>query len=158
MNNLGTQEITARLEKLAFKKTMPFCYSCYSKAPTGRCVQCGSDDLMRELAGEGVEYGVDWVIRSLIRDNLTPVETEETFEQSISDCYPETTTVGWLELDTVTVLKEMDPVSWRTAESEWIDAELSDDRLITFDNGSTYYWTQEVEEYLDEAESEKDAA
>lgn len=152
MNSLENSEIMSRLEKLAFKKTTPFCYSCYRKAPTGRCGQCESDDLMRELAGEGVEYGVDWVIRSLVRDNLTPVDTVEAFAESVSQCYAETTTVGWLKLDTVTVLKEMDPVSWRMAESEWIDTEMSEDRLMTFDNGITYYWAHEVEEYLDEAE------
>jgi hypothetical protein len=84
MNNQGTQDINARLEKLAFKKTVPFCYSCYRKAPTGRCERCGSDDLMRELSGDGVEWGVDWVIRSLLRDNLSAVNTEEAFEESVS--------------------------------------------------------------------------
>jgi hypothetical protein len=152
MNSLTTQEITARLEKLAFKKTTPFCYSCYRKAPTGRCAQCGSDDLMRELAGGGVEYGTSWVIEALIRDNLTPVNTSEAFEQSIADCYEETTKVGWIEVDTVTALKQLDPVSWRMAEGEWIDNEVSDEQLMTFDNGCTYYWTREVEDYLDAEE------
>lgn len=158
VNNTGTEEITARLERLAFKKTNAFCYSCFRTAPTGCCEVCGSDDLMRELPGEGVEYGVDWVIRSLLRENLTPVDTAEAFEQSVSDCYPETVKVGWLELDTVSVLKEMDPVSWEMAEGEWIDHELSDERLMTFDNGGTYYWTHEVEAYLDEAETDEDQA
>jgi hypothetical protein len=100
---------------------------------------------MRELAGQGVEWGVDWVIRSLLRDNLTPANTEEAFEESVSQCYPETITVGWLELDTVSVLKEMDPVAWDLAESEWIDSELSDGNLTTFDKGSNYYWSHEIE-------------
>ena len=47
--------------------------------------------------------------RFLIRDNRTPVDTAEAFEESINGCYPETTTVGWPELDTVTVLKQIDP-------------------------------------------------
>jgi len=153
-----TQNLKARLEKLAFTKTISFCYSCYRQAPTGRCDRCGSDDLMRELPGHGVEWGVDWVIRSLVRDNLTPANTEEAFEESVSQCYPKTTTVGWLELDTVSMLKEMDPVAWDLAESEWIDSELSEGNLITFDNGINYYWTYEVEKYLEEAENDAAAA
>jgi hypothetical protein len=158
MGRLDNSEIMSRLEKLAFRKTTPFCYSCYRAAPSGRCVSCGSDDLMRELAGEGVEYGVDWVIRALVRNALTPADTAEAFEDSAGQCYPETTQVGWLTLDTVMVLKAMDPISWGMAESEWIDAEVSDDSLITFDNGSTYYWTSAVEGFLDESESEENSA
>ena len=144
-----TEDLKARLDKLAFQKTSPFCYPCYRQAPTGRCERCGSDDLMRELPG----HGVDWVIRSLLRDNLTPANTENAFEESVSQCYPETITVGWLELDTVSVLKEMDPVAWDLAESEWIDSELNEGNLMTFDNGSNYYWSHEIEKYLDESDA-----
>jgi hypothetical protein len=149
-----TQDLKARLEKLAFEKTIPFCYSCYRRAPTGRCERCGSDDLMRELPGHGVEWGLDWVVRSLIQDNLIPANTEEAFEESVSQCYPETMTVGWLQLDTVSILKEMDPGAWDLAESEWIDGELSDGNLITFDNGSSCYWSHQIEEFLDQVEAD----
>jgi len=151
-----TQDLKARLEELAFKETIPFCYSCYRQAPTGRCEHCGSDDLMRELLGQGVEWGVDWVVRSLLRDNLTPANTEEAFEASVSQCYPETTTVGWLELDTVSILKEMDPIAWDLAKSEWIDSALSEGNLMTFDNGTSYYWAHEIEAYLDDCAIHED--
>ncbi len=51
------EQLMEKLRKLAFKKTIPFCYSCYSEAPTGVCSACGSDDLMRLLPGVGCEYG-----------------------------------------------------------------------------------------------------
>lgn len=143
--------LTDRLEAFAYKKTNPFCYSCYRKAPTGRCELCGSDDLMRELPGEGVEYGVDWIIKALLREHLSPADTAEAFEESVNQCYSESTAVGWLNLDTVTILKEMDPVSWDMAESEWLDNEVSEENLVTFDNGNTYYWTYEIEEFLAQA-------
>ena len=108
---------------------------------------------MRELAGEGVEYGVSWVIESLVCENLTPINAEEEFEESIRQCYPETVTVGWLTLDTVTTIRDSDPVSWRCACSEWLDSEEQDGQLITFDNGSTYYRTSDVEQYLDDEEA-----
>lgn len=105
MNNLDAS-IQNRLRKLAYGRTIPFCYLCYSDAPSGRCQTCYSDDLMRHLPGDGVEYGVDWVIRSLIRDNLTEVDAEEAFQDSIRQCYDETVKIGWIECDTVEALSD----------------------------------------------------
>jgi len=39
--------------------------------------------------------------------------------------------VGWLELDTVTVLKDMDPVSWRCAQSEWESQEADEGNIVS---------------------------
>ena len=109
---------------------------------------------MREAAGEGVDWGVSWYLPTLLRDNLTPVNAEEAFEEMVRECYPETVNVAWLELDAVTVLKDSDPLSWRMAMDEYADNQLSDEQWITVDNGATYYSTCEVEHFLDEAESE----
>ena len=35
-----------QLISLAFQESIPFCYTCYIKAPTGKCDNCGSDDFM----------------------------------------------------------------------------------------------------------------
>lgn len=142
-------EILNQLEEIAFKKTVPFCYNDYIECPTGRCPQCGSDDLMRLLPGNGCEYGTFWVIKELLSEALTPADLEEAFEQSISDCYSETVTVGWLQLDPVTVLKEMDPTAWRIARDEYIDNETEEGNLLTFDNGSTYYWKHDVDNFIE---------
>ena len=145
-------KLNSRLENLATKKSKPFCYSCYQVAPSGRCTLCGSDDLMRELAGEGVEWGLDWIIRSLIRDNLTPINAEETFEESVSSCYPDTVQVGWMTFDTIRVMKELDLIGWQIAQSDWVSSEVSDGIIMSFDNESTYYRTSDVERYLDAQE------
>ena len=142
-------ELQERLRNLAFKKTIPFCYGCYKEATTGRCNSCGSDDLMRLLPGNGVEWGHDWVVKNLIEENLSPINVGDEFEESVRSCYPETVTVGWMELDAVTVMKEVDPVSWDLAQSEWVSNEEGDGLMMTFDGGSTYYRTSEVEEYVD---------
>lgn len=142
-------EIQQKLEKLAYKRTKPFCYQCYKTAPTGRCSECSSDDLMRELDGVGVEYGVDWVIKHILETELTSVDTEEAFEDSIRSCYPETVQVGWMKLDTVQVMKDQDPISWRIAQSEWESQEDEEGNILSFDNGSTYYWVHDLEEFLD---------
>jgi len=147
MTNLSV-DIQERLKRLAFERTIPFCYSCYQEAPSGRCSKCLSDDLMRLLPGDGCEYGVDWVIKSLVKENLTAVDMEKRFEESVRETYRETTQVGWMELDTVQIMKELDPISWDVAQSDWLSSEESEGQLTTFDNGSTYYQTQDVEEYL----------
>jgi hypothetical protein len=132
-------DLEQRLDHLAFDKTIPFCEHCRIQAPLGKCDQCGSDDLSRDLAGER-GWGVDWVIASLLRDNLTPVNVEEAFEESIRESYPETTKIGWLEMDTVDVLKEVDSISWRCARGDWESFEESDERIFSLDGGCTYYW------------------
>lgn len=143
------EDLKKRLEAYAYKKSSAFCYLCYCEAPTGRCPMCQSDDLMRFVAGEGVEYGIEWVIDSLVSAHLTPANTEEAFEESVRDCYPETVQVGWLTLDTVDTIKDCDPISWDCARSEWESNELEDGNLLTFDNGATYYWLSDVEALLD---------
>ena len=142
-------EIIKNLEKIALNKTIPFCYECYKEAPTGRCNSCGSDDLMRLLRGEGCEFGLLWVIESLLLEALEPVDIKSAFQDSVTECHPETTTVGWMTLDTISILKEMDPVSWDIARSEWESAEEADGNIISFDHGSTYYWRSEVESFIE---------
>jgi hypothetical protein len=50
-----------------------------------------------------------------------------------------------MEFDTVTLMKEQDPVSLRCALSEYESNEESEGNIISLDNGSTYHWSQEVE-------------
>lgn len=110
---------------------------------------------MRLLDGVGCEWGTDWIVKHIIQENLSPATTSEVFEGVIRECYPETIQVGWLNLDTVSVIKDQDPISWKLAEEEWIDNELEEGNLVTFDNGTTYYWTFDVERFLEKAELEK---
>lgn len=138
-------EIQQRLEQLAFKRTNSFCYSCYQTVAESHCPSCGGDDFMRELEGVGVEYGTDWVIRQILSEELEPVNVDDAFEEMIREVYPEEITVGWLKLDTASVLKEMDPIAWDIAKQEWLDQE-QDEELISFDGESTYFRIQDIEE------------
>ena len=146
--------IIESLKQIAIRKSIPFCYGCYTRAPSGRCTQCHSDDLMYELPGVGVEYGADWLVREILREHLTPANTPEAFEQSVTECYPETVKIGWIEYDTVSALKELDPVSWNMAHGEWVESQVSDENLITFDNGSCHYWVSEIEHLIEKFSSE----
>jgi len=107
---------------------------------------------MRLLDSHGCEYGADWIFPILLNESLTPVDTEEAFEEMIRECYPETVSVGWLQLDVVAVIKDQDPVSWRIAKDEWLDQQVEDENLVTFDLGSTYYATYDVESYIEKEE------
>jgi hypothetical protein len=142
-------EIETKLEELAFKRTIPFCYECYKEAPSGRCTTCGSDDLMRLMPSIGVEYGTEWVIKHILRDELTAVDLAEAFENFIRECYPEATNIGFLQnYDTVSAMKELDPVAWRCAQSEWESQEESEEIILSFDGGLLYYRTSEIEDFL----------
>ncbi len=143
-------DIIYSLNQLAIARATRFCYGCYTEA-NGRCLRCGSDDLMYKLDGVGDDYGTDWLVQDLLATFLTPADTLGAFEESIGSCYPETTQVGWITVDTITALKDLDPVSWDLAHSEYIDSELSDGNLITLDNGSTYYWFSDIEHLIDRA-------
>lgn len=105
---------------------------------------------MFEVPGIGVEYGTEWLLQEILREHLTPANTLEVFEQSVADCYPETVKIGWIEYDTVSALKELDPVSWNMAHGEWVDSQVLDENLITFDNGSCHYWISDIEQLIEE--------
>lgn len=141
MNN----EILEQLKELALSRSIPFCYSCYKEAPTGCCKTCGSDDLMRLVPGVGCEYGADWVIKHILETDLTPVDLEESFENMMRECYPETTKFGWMEFDTVTLMKENDPIAWRCAVVEHESSEEADGVIVSLDGGSTYYYVNDIE-------------
>ncbi len=113
MNN----EIFEQLNKLAIKRSIPFCYGCYKEAQNGRCKVCGSDDLMRLVPGVGCEYGTDWVIKHILETELTAVDLEEEFEESIRQCYPEETQVGWMTFDTVKLIYPANFLTKRYSEA-----------------------------------------
>src|SRR5690606_41509961 len=77
--------IFEQLKTLALKKSIPFCYGCYKEAPTGRCESCHSDDLMRLLPGVGCEWGTDWIVKHIIEEELTSVDTEDRSEEHTSE-------------------------------------------------------------------------
>ena len=144
------KNIESNLKSIAYKKSIPFCYSCYKEAPSGVCKTCHSDDLMRLIPGVGCEYGTEWVVEELLKEDLEAVDTEEIFEQMIEECYEETTKVGFMEFSTVELMKNNDPIYWSMAQSEYVDGLAQDEQLISFDNGSNYYWIHDLESYIEE--------
>jgi hypothetical protein len=111
---------------------------------------------MRLIEGVGVEWGINWVISHLIEMNLPPVDLDEMFEAHISGCYPETVSVGWMEFDTITTMKNSDPISWDIAKDEWINAEVEEGLAFTIDNGCVYYWVHDLESFLEDKLNQKE--
>ncbi|MFN9069079.1 MAG: hypothetical protein ACK5V3_17785, partial [Bdellovibrionales bacterium] len=97
----------------------------------------------------GVEWGTSWVIKHILEDELTAVDADEVFEESMRQCYPEETTVGWMSFDTVDLMKSQDPISWRIVRDEYIDSLEQDEEIVSFDNGSAYYWAHDLESLLE---------
>ncbi len=142
-------EIQEKLETFARKRTIPYCSSDHIECPTGRCPKCFSDDLMTLHRGYGPDWGLETAIREIISEELTPINTDEIFEELIRDIYPETTTIGYLTYDTATALRELDPVAWDLAKSEHIDSLESDEQVISLDGGCTHFWTHDLETLLE---------
>ncbi len=55
-------------------------------------------------------------------------------------------TVLWMSLDAVNVAKEMDPISWDIAKSEWLDQEIEAGNLVAINGGEKYFSAYEVEQ------------
>jgi hypothetical protein len=146
-----TQEICNRLHELALKITDNFCYGCYKVVEGDRCPGCGTDDFMRHLAGVGVEYGTDWVVRHLLTTRLTPVEGEEMYEELLDECYPEVK-IGYGTYAVSDIVKNLDPVAFRIGVQENLDSLAEDGVLFEYDGD--YYQMQDLDDLLADLESE----
>ena len=138
-------EIQEKLESIALKRTIPYCSSDHIKCPTGRCPKCFSDDLMKLHPGHGLDWGLESAIREIVEEELTAINADEVFEELIREVYPETTVIGYLTYDTASALRELDPVAWDMARSEHFDSLESDEQVMSFDGGCTYYWVSDLE-------------
>ena len=47
----------------------------------------------------------------------------------------------------------MDTISWKLAVGEWESNEESEGLITSFDGGATYYYTHDIERFLDDEES-----
>jgi hypothetical protein len=146
------------LETIAYQKSDPFCYSCYRtvKPAKGldspRCIGCGSDDLMRKIDGVACEWGIEWVVGHLIKDNLEEVNTDKQYHEMLEEVYPDPVKACGCELykSQADIWKELDPIAYDCAHSAWLDGECKDDRLFTTDNGNTYYERSDLIAWVDE--------
>ncbi len=104
---------------------------------------------MRLLPGHGCEYGTEFIIEALLGDNVPSIDLEAEFEEFMRECYPETTQVAWMTLDTISICKEMDPIAWDLSQAEWVDQQISDGEMFTLNNGSTYFRVTDIESLIE---------
>lgn len=57
----------------------------------------------------------------------------------------------WLNLDTVSILKEQGPTAWNIAHHEHIDNLVEDKELISLDD-NTYYHRQDIKKFINQQE------
>lgn len=145
------QEICNRLHEMALKITDNFCYRCYKVVKGDHCPDCGTDDFMRHLAGVGVEYGTDWIVRHILAARLTPVDGEAMYEDLLDECYPEVR-IGFGSYAVSDILKHLDPVAFRIGVGENL-ASLAEDGVL-FEYDGDYYRMEDLDDLFKELESE----
>ncbi len=133
--------IKSNLEEMAWNISRPFCYADYITVQSDKkgrafCPKCGSDDLMREVDGVGVEYGIEWVMKHLVETEGEPVDIEELYRDLLDECY-QPVKFGELEYSPSQVLESVDPLAFRMGASEYADSEIEDGRLI--ESSGIYY-------------------
>lgn len=137
----ATDSIKEQLTERAYDESHAFCYSDYRRVEANedgeyRCPKCGSDDLMRELEGVGVEWGTDWIIEHLVREEGEEVDIAELYRDLLDEIY-DPIKFGELEYSPSMVLESDDRVAFEMGCDEYADSELDYGRLIEL-NGSYY--------------------
>lgn len=137
----ASDEIKEALKEKAHEISKPFCYSDYvtvkpDENGEARCPYCGSDDLMREVEGVGVEWGYGWVIEHLIETEGEKVDIEELYRDLLDEIYP-VVKFGELEYSPSTVLEAVDETAFRIGCNDYADSLTEDEKLVCL-NGSYY--------------------
>ena len=142
----ASEEIKEKLKERAQDASRPFCYSDYMTVEADqdgeyRCPKCGSDDLMREVEGVGVEWGYDWVIEHLVETLGEKVDIEELYRDMLDEVY-EPVKFGDLEYSPSVVLEAVDETAFRIGCNEMAENMVHDEVLVCL-NG-IYYRIEEL--------------
>ncbi|HEY9685153.1 MAG TPA: hypothetical protein V6C86_26505 [Oculatellaceae cyanobacterium] len=137
----ATDDIKDALKQRAHNQSRPFCYSDYITVEVddqGKafCPKCGSDDLMRELDGMGVEFGYEWIMEHIVETEGEPVDVEELYRDLLDECYAEVK-FGDFTYSPSLVLESVDPTAFRIGVSEYADSLICDGLAIEL-NGRYY--------------------
>ena len=137
----ASEKTKEALKEKAHDLSRPFYYSDYMTVEENedgefRCPKCGSDDLMREVEGVGVEWGYDWVIDHLVETEGEKVDIEELYRDLLDEIY-EPIKFGELEYCPSQVLEAVDPTAFRMGCNDNADSLMEDDQLVCL-NGNYY--------------------
>lgn len=137
----ANEQVKEALRARAEEESRPFCYTDYVAVDAdsdGRyvCLKCGSDDLMRELPGVGVEWGYEWVMEHLVKEEGEEVDIAELYRDLLDESYPDVKVLEF-QYSVSYVLETVDPETFKMGASEYADSEVEDGRLIGL-NGKYY--------------------
>ena len=144
----ATENIKKALEERAHEESRPFCYGDYITVPIDEdgqafCPKCGSDDLMREVPGVGVEYGYAWIAAHIVETEGEDVDIEEIYKDLLDEIY-EPIKFSALEYSPSQVLEAIDPVAFNIGANEYADSLVEDGCLI--ESNGKYYRLDSVTE------------
>ena len=144
-------ELLKRLNRIAYKKSKPFCYSCYVTVKGSHCRLCGSDDLMREDCN-GVEWGTSHIIDTILSESdISTIDLDEAYDQMLDECYEEIK-MGYNTWAPSDVLKNMSPGDYELGKGEYLHSLLDDEQALEI-NGK-YYWEHDISKMVEELEQE----
>ncbi|MBX9570671.1 MAG: hypothetical protein K2X77_17395 [Candidatus Obscuribacterales bacterium] len=137
----ATDKIQEALKERAHDESRPFCYSDYITVTPNEdgqafCPKCGSDDLMREVEGVGVEYGYEWVMEHIVKEDGERVDIEDMHRDLLDEIYP-AVKFGELEYSASHVLETIDPTAFNMGANEYADSMVEEGQLIEL-NGDYY--------------------
>src|ERR1700733_4796100 len=121
----ATENIKEALKEKAQDISRSFCYSDYCVVEANEdgenfCPKCGSDDLMREVEGVGVEWGYEWIRDHIVETEGEKVDIEELYRDLLDEVY-EPIKFGELEYSPATVLESVDPTAFRMGCNDYAD-------------------------------------
>ncbi|MFK7822799.1 MAG: hypothetical protein AB8G05_01480 [Oligoflexales bacterium] len=144
-------ELLERLDKIAYKKSKPFCYSCYVRVRGSHCKRCGSDDLMRE-DHNGVEWGTNHIVETLLDEEpLEPACITDSYDLMLDECYPEVK-MGYNTWSPSDLQKNMSPGDYEYGKGEHLDYLIESEQIIEV--SGRYYWEAEIRDFVEGLEYE----
>ena len=144
-------DLLKRLDKIAYLKSKPFCYSCYVPVKGSHCPGCGSDDLMREDCN-GVEWGTSHIIDTIIQDSdLEPIDLATSYDELLDEIY-EPVTMGYCTWYPSDLLKTMSPVDYSLGKNEYLDSLIDDNQVIEIN--ASHYWERDLNRLIESLEDE----
>lgn len=89
---------------------------------------------MKTIEINGNEYQISDIV-----ENLTPIDTEEKYNEMLDEVYGDVQVAGY-SYSTSRALKELDPIAYNVGLSDWLG---SNEDMVEV--GGEWYWIHEIE-------------
>lgn len=90
---------------------------------------------------------IDEILEAKVKEELTPVDTEEYYAAALDEMYP-VVEIGGLTFDPSRIVKELDPVAFRCGMNDYLDG---DDTLEYV--ADEWYRADEIQKLREEIEA-----